>query len=188
MAAKTAYVILFIAWPLLEIALLIKAGQWLGFWPVIGLVVLTAIAGVLIIRLTGIAVMRRMLAGELSHNPAASMVDSSAVMMAAGLLILPGLLGDCLGLLLLIPPVRSFVIARIFPLAGGASNSRMFRTRRRPGHPPRPERDPQAEPSAQPRSPRPRPTRDGGPVIEGEFERLSERPIKPRDTEGRRSD
>ena len=43
------------------------------------------------------------------------MLDSYVVIMAGVLLIIPGLVSDALGLLLLIPPVRRWCIRRILP-------------------------------------------------------------------------
>ena len=100
------YIILFIAGPLLELAVLIKAGQWLGLWPVFGIIFGTGILGVLVLRLTGVSVLRRLLSGQMMNDPVPSMMDTSVMFVAGALLILPGIIGDCLGLLLLIPQVR----------------------------------------------------------------------------------
>ena len=37
--------LLFVIVPLLELALLIQMGQWIGYWPTIGLVVFTGVTG-----------------------------------------------------------------------------------------------------------------------------------------------
>ena len=51
--------ILFIAMPFIEIALLIKLGDFLGFWPTIGIVVVTAIIGANVLRAQGLVTMQR---------------------------------------------------------------------------------------------------------------------------------
>ena len=50
----------FIALPLMEIALLIKAGQTIGFWPTLAIIVATAIGGSEVIRRQGYATMTEM--------------------------------------------------------------------------------------------------------------------------------
>ena len=43
--------LLFVIVPLLELALLIQMGQWVGYWPTIGLVVFTGVAGAWLARM-----------------------------------------------------------------------------------------------------------------------------------------
>ena len=49
----------FLIVPLLEIALFIQVGGWLGLWPTLGIVVLTAILGTVLVRAQGLAAMGR---------------------------------------------------------------------------------------------------------------------------------
>ena len=179
------YIILFIAGPLLELALLIKAGQWLGLWAVFGIIFGTGILGVLVLRLTGVSVLRSMLSGQMMNDPVPSMMDTSVKFVAGALLILPGIIGDCLGLLLLIPRVRQIVIPRIWRAARRrTSGARVFRHRRwtsRRGGPGSPAGDGPTAGDEPPRRPAPSsPGRGDGPVIDGEFERLGERPLDPK--------
>lgn len=172
------YIIAIIAAPLLELALLIKAGQWLGFWPVFAIIMVSGIAGVLVLRLTGVTVLRRMMSGELARNPLPSMMDTSVLFFAGVLLILPGLIGDCLGLLLLIPPVRHFIIPRIWRATVASGTARFtYRTRRWTSGAFRRAPRPEGEPGSA-ASPTPPPGR--GPIIDGEFERLGERTVDPK--------
>ncbi len=171
-----------VALPLLEIALLIKAGQVWGFWPVLGIVVGTGVAGVWTMRHQGLSVLTRMSeAAADGREPHALLVDSGLRLLAGLLLLLPGLMTDALGLLLLLPPVRALIASRVL-----VTSVVMWRHNRRAGaqaeHPESRERD------VPPR----RPATDAL-VIEGEFERLDERTVdparsyrpKPRDAGGR---
>jgi UPF0716 protein FxsA len=178
---KFGLFLLLAAIPLIEIALLVKVGQWLGLWPTLGLVVATAFAGTYVLHRQGFAVMQRtmetMAAGK---PPVGPVVDGAFLMMAGLLLIAPGLITDGLGLLLLIPPLRHRLAAwgvRLV-LRSAVVRRSTFSTGRSeqpwseqpwPGEPPRPEA-----------GARPGPATPAGPVIEGEFERVEERTVDAR--------
>jgi UPF0716 protein FxsA len=46
---------LFLSVPLIEIALFIQVGGWIGLWPTLGIVVATAVAGTILVRSQGSA-------------------------------------------------------------------------------------------------------------------------------------
>ena len=48
----------FIAVPVIEIALFIEVGGWIGLWPTIAIVVVTAFAGTTLLRIQGLAVLQ----------------------------------------------------------------------------------------------------------------------------------
>jgi UPF0716 protein FxsA len=152
-----------LALPLIELALLIKAGQILGFWPLLGIVVGTAIGGVMLLRGHGLRVLRRVHeAVEGGRMPLRAGVEGALVMLAAMLLISPGLLCDVAGLLLLVPWTRTALAGAVLASLGQAGT-----TARGPAR---------TEAEARP----PFTGEEGGTVIEGEFERLDERPIPER--------
>jgi UPF0716 protein FxsA len=102
--------LIFVAVPLMELALLIKVGNWLGFWPTFGIIILTAVAGTAVLHAQGMKTMQRAMADmQQGATPVQSVVDGSFILLAGVLLVSPGLITDCLGLLLLIPPVRGLV-------------------------------------------------------------------------------
>lgn len=97
--------------PLIEIALFIEVGGWLGLWPTLAVVVLTALAGTVLLRTQGLATVGTLRAridrGEDPSGPLAH----GALILAAGLLLLtPGFFTDALALALLVPAVRAGVI------------------------------------------------------------------------------
>ena|ERR1700674_590968 len=113
---RFAFVLLFVAFPLIEIAVLIKVGEAIGFWPTMLLLVAAAFLGAFVIREQGLSVVGRAFdAMREGRVPLAPMLDSYVVIMAGVLLIIPGLVSDALGLLLLIPPVRRWCIRRVLP-------------------------------------------------------------------------
>ena len=147
--------------PVLELALLIKVGQWLGAWLTVALVVAMAGAGLLIISQQSFTVLRRSLeAMSEGRPPVTQVLDGLFLMLAGGLLLMPGFITDVLALALLIPPVRH-VIAR-WSVASVLA------------HVP-----PDSDDWPPQRHPEKAFGREG-PVIEGEFERIGESSEAPR--------
>lgn len=102
--------------PLIEIALFIQVGGAIGVWPTIGIVLLTAVVGTVMLRRQGLAALRsvqtRLMAGE---NPGRLLADGAMILVAGVLLLTPGFLTDTIGLLLLVPAVRRWLWDRLAP-------------------------------------------------------------------------
>ena len=102
----------FIVTPIAEIALFVEVSEHWGAWTTFGTVLATAIAGSIIIRHQGVAVLREvrneMAAGRL---PARQISDGLCLIIVGALLMLPGFLTDTIGFLLMLPIVRRLVIA-----------------------------------------------------------------------------
>ncbi|MCH7720738.1 MAG: FxsA family protein [Planctomycetes bacterium] len=96
--------------PLLELALLIRIGEWLGVWETIGVVVLTGVVGAALARREGVRALGRI---QASMNqgilPARELVEGCMILASGLLLVTPGVLTDVVGFALLIPAVRSRV-------------------------------------------------------------------------------
>jgi UPF0716 protein FxsA len=103
--AKLAF--FFVIVPLVELALLIKVGQVVGFWPTIGLVVFTGAAGAWLARLEGLRTMFN-LRDDLAHGrlPGQAIMDGMAVLLGGALLLTPGIVTDVVGFSLLVPQTR----------------------------------------------------------------------------------
>lgn len=99
---------IFVAIPLIELALLIKVGQWIGPIPTILLVIVTGILGASLARWQGFLVYNR-IQQELNAGrmPTRDMVDGLLILVGGIVLLTPGLLTDLCGFALLLPPVRS---------------------------------------------------------------------------------
>ncbi len=95
--------------PLIEIALFVIVGRWIGVWATLGLVVLAAVAGSLILRNRGLAAAQ----GLRRFNGLQPIAGEALIAVAAVLLILPGFLTDIVGLALLTPPIRHALIAAV---------------------------------------------------------------------------
>lgn len=100
-----------LALPVIEITLMILVGQQIGFLATLGLLILAAFAGILIIRWQGSSMLLRMFDSVNNGRlGVASMADSYAIIFAGSLLIVPGFLTDALGLALLVPPLRRLLL------------------------------------------------------------------------------
>jgi len=104
---------------MLEIALFVVIGGKIGLWATLGWVVLSAVLGVFVMRLSAArqaVALRGGLAGL--RDPARMAAGGMLSLLGGVLLILPGFFTDGLGLLLLLPPVQMLLTRRL--LKGGA--------------------------------------------------------------------
>ena len=102
--------LLFLVVPAVELVLLIEVGKAIGTLATLGLIVATGVIGASLARHQGLSALSRM-RGEMGSGriPADALVDGMLILVAAALLITPGVLTDAVGFLLLIPLTRSFV-------------------------------------------------------------------------------
>lgn len=101
-------VLLFLLTPAVELGLLIQVDRLIGFWPTIGLIIATGIAGSYLARREGLSTWKRLnerlRAGDL---PGKELADGVIILVAGALLITPGVLTDAIGFLGLLPPTRA---------------------------------------------------------------------------------
>lgn len=100
--------------PLLELYLLVKVGEVVGTLPTIAIVISTGVLGAWLTRLEGLRVLRRVQV-ELGEGklPTSALIDGLLILVAGVLLVTPGLITDCCGFFLLVPPLRALVRARL---------------------------------------------------------------------------
>ncbi len=102
--------IAFIVTPIIEIAVLIQVGGWLGLWPTLALIILTAIAGTWMLRQQGFAVLSRAQTQlERGSVPIAEVFEGFCLVVAGALLLTPGFVTDLIGGALLLPPIRAWL-------------------------------------------------------------------------------
>jgi UPF0716 protein FxsA len=105
-------VLLFIAVPIAELAVIIQVGQEIGVWWTIALLVADSVLGSLLMRSQGRAAWRRLNAAlQAGRMPAREVLDGALIIFGGALLLTPGFLTDVLGLLLLLPPTRAAIRA-----------------------------------------------------------------------------
>lgn len=102
--------LVFFLTPIVEMYLLIEVGGQIGSLPTIGLVMLTAVIGVALLKRQGLATltrgMGRMQRGEV---PIGEMAEGILLAVAGALLLTPGFVTDGIGFVLLWPPTRVIV-------------------------------------------------------------------------------
>ena len=100
-------ILIFILLSLIDLVLLLRIGQEIGFWTTLWLVVLTSVAGIALAKRQGLRTIANLNADlAAGRAPTTAMADGALILSAAALLFTPGFLTDVLGLALLIPPIR----------------------------------------------------------------------------------
>jgi UPF0716 protein FxsA len=107
-------VLLGLALPIAEIWLLILLGGRIGFWPTVGYLIGIGMIGMALSRSEGARVMERYRAARAAGRvPEEGLIASLLVSIGGLVLVIPGLITDAMGLLLLVPWTRR-LIARWF--------------------------------------------------------------------------
>lgn len=100
----------FVAVPLIEIALFIQVGGFIGLWPTLLIVILTAILGSWLVRSQGLLALGQV---KQSFNevrdPTEPLAHGAMILFSGALLLTPGFFTDSVGFALLIPAVRAAV-------------------------------------------------------------------------------
>ncbi len=94
--------------------LLIEVGGYIGTLPTIGLVMLTAVIGVALLRRQGLATLTRGI-GRLQRGevPAQEMAEGILLAISGALLLTPGFVTDAVGFAFLLPASRVLVAQRL---------------------------------------------------------------------------
>lgn len=142
---------------LLEVYVVVQIGHAIGVLPMLGLMVVDAVIGSMLMRREGRATWRR-LTGTLSERrlPAHEVLDGALILVGGAFLITPGFVTDLFGALLLAPPTRKVIRRGLEAhlrrrLLAGVASAWLGGARRRPAA------DPTRGPyEAQPEGPDPR--------------------------------
>lgn len=102
--------LLFIVVPVVELALLIQLGKIVGLAATLGLIILTGALGAFLARRQGLAVVGKV-RSEMAEGriPAGPIVDGVIILLAAAVLMTPGVLTDAWGFLCLVPAFRRWL-------------------------------------------------------------------------------
>lgn len=97
----------FVAVPMIEIALFIQVGGFIGIWWTLLIVLATAMAGSYLVRHQGLQELGRVKQSfsELK-DPSEPLANGAMILFAGALLLTPGFFTDSVGLALLVPQVR----------------------------------------------------------------------------------
>jgi len=103
-------ILLFTLIPVIELALLIKVGQYIGVMNTITIVISTGVLGAVLAKSQGLRVLANMQrdldAGRMPANP---LFDGLMILIGGILLLTPGLITDGAGFLMLIPYTRAVI-------------------------------------------------------------------------------
>ncbi len=97
--------------PVVEIAVAVAVGRWIGAGATLLLVLAGCATGLWLLRREGLGAVQDLRGRRPGTLAPAVAADRALKVVAALLLVVPGLLTDVLGLLLLVPPVRAAVAA-----------------------------------------------------------------------------
>ncbi|MGI9022741.1 MAG: FxsA family protein [Acidimicrobiales bacterium] len=105
--------IVFLVVPLIELYVIIQVGQVIGALNTIAVLLIVSFAGAWLVKREGMGVARRFREQTaLGRVPARELADGVLILFAGALLLTPGFVTDVLGILLLLPPVRSLIRAQ----------------------------------------------------------------------------
>lgn len=107
-------VALFTLVALAEMAVFIWVGSMIGFGWALGIALVTAVLGSLLVRRAGLSVWGRF-RGKVNQGvlPGRELSDGAAILVSGAFLISPGFITDTLGFLLLIPAVRVMIYRNV---------------------------------------------------------------------------
>jgi UPF0716 protein FxsA len=102
--------VIFVAFPIVELTILFKLGDEFGWLATLAIVLGAGMAGAAVARLEGLRAAMRV-RQQLARGtlPAAEMFDGLLIAAAGVLLVIPGVVSDVAGLVLLLPPTRALV-------------------------------------------------------------------------------
>lgn len=102
--------LLFTVIPFIELALLIKIGTMIGLFETILIIVITGMAGALMVRSAGIECLFRIQKNmDSGIIPTDDLLSGLLILVAGAFLLTPGLITDAAGFVLLIPASRELV-------------------------------------------------------------------------------
>lgn len=107
-------VLLLIVTPIIDLYILIKASQTMGFWTTILLIILTGIAGFFLAKSEGKVILSK-IKRELSQGsiPGEDILNGFCILIGGILLLTPGILTDIIGITMVLPGTRNLYLEYI---------------------------------------------------------------------------
>jgi UPF0716 protein FxsA len=103
--------LIFVAVPIIEIVLFIQVGGAIGTPWTLAIVVITAVVGTILMRTQGLRTIANLQSSlGRGENPVTHIAHGACILIAGVVLLTPGFFTDAVGIALLIPAVRVFVI------------------------------------------------------------------------------
>ena len=144
--------IILVGVPIGEIVILVKVGEIIGFWETIGTVILTALIGTHMLRRQGLAILKKAQAGmDENRFPVDEVFDGLCLLLAGALLLTPGFITDAIGLALFVARFRAGLRLGLVRVLAARGHLHVHGS-----------------------GPGAAPVSGGGPIIDGDFEDLTE--------------
>jgi UPF0716 protein FxsA len=109
--------VVLLAVPIAELWVIVQVAHGIGVLNTLGLLILVSVAGAWLLKQQGLAtwarLQRSLAAGEM---PTREVMDGALILFGGALLLTPGFISDCIGILLLLPPTRAVVKRAFRPL------------------------------------------------------------------------
>ena len=117
--------LVFLGVPAAEITLFIQTSEQFGLWITIGLVILTAVFGTILLRHQGVQTLVRVqISLERGEMPVGELFEGLCLLVAGLLLLTPGFLTDAVGFTLFVPIVRSILAGVILQMLSRRGTNR----------------------------------------------------------------
>lgn len=122
---------LFTIAPIVELAVLIYAGKRIGIANTLSIVIITALAGSIMVRREGLSVISRFrMSLSEGRFPSEEILDGAMIVVAGALLLTPGFVTDIIGFSLVVPagrelikpPIKRFVREKFIIIPPGPKN------------------------------------------------------------------
>lgn len=134
--------LIFIVVPMIELAVLIQVGSYIGVLWTLALIFITAIIGVRLLKLQGLSTLmraqQRLAEGGI---PAQELAEGFLLALAGALLLTPGFLTDAFGFSLLMPGVRGAMAGSVMKMlkpkmvmGGFQQHGNTYQSHQPPGH------------------------------------------------------
>jgi UPF0716 protein FxsA len=100
--------LLFVVAPLVELFVIVRTGQWIGYLNTLGLIILGGFIGSAVLKRGGMKMWGRFVEQvQTGHEPSKEIADGVCILLAGALFIAPGFISDAVAILLLFPPTRA---------------------------------------------------------------------------------
>lgn len=115
-------VALIVVVPLVELYVIVNVGSVIGVLPTIALLIAISMIGSVIVKHEGLRVWRRFMSQVRGGTvPERDIIEGALILIAGVLMLAPGFVSDVVGVLLLLPPIRSVVVRLVSRRITGSS-------------------------------------------------------------------
>lgn len=160
----------FLATPIIELLLLLQLEKVIDFWPTMGVIIVTGVAGSYLAKREGLSAWKRLQnALKKGGLPGKELMDGVIILIAGAFLLTPGVLTDLIGFAGLFPPTRYLIRRYAMRRLKRAVRNGTIQASWSIGMSSAPPSPPEAEPSSSEASER---DGDGQPGWEGESRRV----------------